>query len=261
MRYHLAIVLGVAAMVAGTAQAQTGETFAEIGGGGATAHAGGFDFVNPNGAQYIATFVNPPGNQSKVIGDRIILDRQRRDASSPTGEVTIGHFLSDTVYVRATYRYLGRYHFSGSAAFPIDPQQSALSFDQDYYLRAHGAYAGVGCQKNVAAGAFVALSAEAGAASLRSVSRQGANLGDPLGHPAATRTRFSGGGEIALGVHLNQRFDLIAKARGDWLGRAATGISVDTISADGNFGVNPDEQLRLRKLATYGFSVGLRARF
>ena len=105
------------------------------------------------------------------------------------------------------------------------------------------------------------MAAEAGAAFLHSVSRQGANIGDPLGHPAATRTSFSAGGELGFGIHLNRHVDIVAKGRGDWLGKAATGISRETVSADGNFGLNPDEQLRLRKLSTYSFSVGLRARF
>lgn len=144
MRTRHGIALGASLIICGAAQAQSGQTFVEIGAGGATTHAGSYDFINPNGGQYITTFPNPPGNQSKVIGNQIILDRQRRDASSPTVEATLGRFINDTVYLRATYRYLGRYHFSGSAAFPVDPQQSALSFDQDFYLRAHGAYAGVG---------------------------------------------------------------------------------------------------------------------
>lgn len=242
-------------------QPQAGTTFVEIGAGAATTHTGSFEFINPNGGQYITTFPNPPFDVSKVVGNDIILDRQRRDASSPTGEVTIGRFLGNALFVRATYRYLGRYHFSGSAAFPVDPNLPALGFDQDYYLRGHGFYAGVGYEKNFAPAVFMDLSVEAGAASLHSVSLQGANLGDPLGHPPRTVTRFSGGAEIGLGVHMNRSFDLIVKARGDWLGNAQTGVSIFTISPDGNFGLNPDEQLKLHKLSAFGAGIALRTRF
>lgn len=258
-KYSL-VAFAALTMFAGIAHAQAGKTFVEIGAGAATTHAGSFEFINPNGGQYIATFPNPPSDVSKVVGNDIILDRQRRDASSPTGDVTIGRFLNDKIFVRATYRYLGRYHFSGSATFPVD-SVTPIGFDQDYYLRGHGFYAGLGYEKNFAPAVFMDLSVEAGAASLHSVSLQGANLQDPLGHPPRTVTRFSGGAEIGLGVHMNRSFDLIVKARGDWLGNAETGVSQFAISPDGNWAINADEQLKLHWLSTFGAGVAVRARF
>jgi hypothetical protein len=223
-------------------------------------HAGSFQFVNPEGVAAITSFpIQVPG-VSGTRGNRVLLDQQRRNASSVGADATIGHFLTDSVYVRATYRYLGSYHLSGSAAFPLDPSiPIPLAFDQDYHLHAHGAYLGIGYQHTVAGPLFVDLSAEAGAAWLTSVSRQGANIGDTLGHPRATRTQCSGGGEIGLGAHLNSRFDLILKTHADWLGTAATGVvAQDTVAPDGIFGINAGEQLKLRKLVNYGVGVALR---
>ena len=116
------VILGATALTifTGTAHGQAGRTFIEVGAGAATTHAGDFEFINPVGSNYIATFPNPPSQVSKVVGNDIILDRQRRDASSITGDVSVGRFLTNSIFVRATYRYLGRYHFSGSAAFPLD---------------------------------------------------------------------------------------------------------------------------------------------
>lgn len=243
--------------------ARAGETFIEVGGGAGAVHAGSFEFINPGGSDYIATFPAKIPGVSKVIGNDIVLDSQRRDAFSPTAEVSLGHFVSDRVYLRATYRYLGSFHLSGSAAFPIDPAiPLAVAFDQDYYLRGHAAYLGIGYQADLTGALFVDLSAEAGAARLRSVSRQGANVGDPLGHPARTVTKFSGGGEAGLGVHLGHRYDLIFKAHADLLGTAETGVvAQDTSSADGNFGINAREQLKLHRLTSYGLAMTLRARF
>jgi len=50
-----------------------------------------------------------------------------------------------------------------------------------------------------------------GAARLRSVSRQGANVGDALGHPVRSVTNLSGGLEADLGVHVGRKIDLIFK--------------------------------------------------
>ena len=243
--------------------AKAGETFIEVGGGAGAVHAGSFEFINPQGGGYIATFPVAIPGVSKVVGNSIVLDRQRRNASSPSAEVSLGHFIGDRVYVRATYRYLGRFHLSGSAAFPIDPAiPLAVAFDQDYDLRGHAAYLGIGYQADLTGALFVDLSAEAGAARLRSVSRQGANVGDPLGHPARTVTNVSAGGELGLGVHIGRRYDLVFKGRADLLGTAMTGIvPVDTLSADGNFGINAGEQLKLHRVTSYGLAMTLRARF
>lgn len=240
-----------------------GQSFIEVGGGAGAVHAGSFEFINPGGGDYNTTFPAKIPGVSKVVGNDIVLDSQRRDAFSPTAEVSVGHFIGDRVYLRATYRYLGRFHLSGSAAFPIDPAiPLAVAFDQDYYLRGHAAYFGIGYQKDLTGALFVNVSGEAGAASLRSVSRQGANVGDPLGHPRKTVTRFSAGGELGLGVHLGHRYDLVFKARADVLGTAMTGVvASDTFSADGNFGINAGEQLKLHRLTSYGLAMTLRARF
>lgn len=262
MRYHLVAALGAAAIFSSAAQAETGETFVEIGGGAGAVHAGSFEFINPNGANYIATFPFPVPGVSKTDGDDIVLDSQRRNATSPAAELTVGHFLNDALYVRASYRYLGKYHFSGSAGFPLDPTVPVtIAFDQDYYLRGHAAYLGVGLQKDLTSALFVDVSAEAGAARLRSVSRQGANVGDPFGHPARTVTNLSGGLEAGLGVHIGRKMDLIFKGHADLLGTAETGLSELMISADGNYGINPDEQLKLHDLKNYGLAITVRASF
>ena len=257
--YNLTAVLA-ATLFAGAAHAQSGRTFIEIGGGAATTHAGSYQFINPNGGAYITSFSPAPVGTSVVVGNDIILNRQRRDASSPTAEISIARFISNSVFMRATGRYLGRYHFSGTAGFPLDPT-FAVSFDQDYYLRAYGLYAGIGYEHRFGSQVFVDASVEAGVASLHSVSRQGANLGDPLGHPAATRNNFSAGAELGFGVHLSPSLDLVVKARGDFLGTAQTGISVDTLSPDGNFGLNRDEQLKLHNLTTVRAGIALPSRF
>ena len=262
MRYHLIAALGVAAMFSGAAHAEAGETFVEIGGGASAVHADSFEFINPNGANYIANFPFPIPGVSKTEGDDILLDSQRRNATSPAAELTVGHFLSDSLYVRASYRYLGRYHLSGSAGFPLDPTVPVtIAFDQDYYLRGHGAYLGIGLQSDLTNALFLDVSAEAGAARLRSVSRQGANVGDPFGHPARSVTNLSGGLEAGLGVHVGRKIDLIFKGHADLLGTAETGLSEQMISADGNYGINPDEQLKLHKLQNYGVALTLRASF
>lgn len=260
MRYSAFIALGAAMTWAGAAAAQDSRTFIEVGGGAATTHAGSFEFINPNGGQYIATFPNPPFDASKVVGNDIILDHQRRDASSITADVTVGRFVTNTVFLRATYRHLGRYHFSGSATFPLEAF-TPLAYDQDYYLRGNGFYAGVGYEKRFGPMVFMDVSAEAGVARLHSVSQQGANLQDPLGHPPRTVSKLSGGAVLAMGVHLNRRLDLLTSIRGDWLGSAETGVSQAEVSADGNFGLNADEQLKLHKLSSFGVGIGLRARF
>jgi hypothetical protein len=252
--------VGAVAVLAVPAQARSGQTFVEVGVGGATTHAGSFEFINPNGGDYIKSFSPPPPGASMVVGNDIILYHQRRDSSSATAEASIGHFLTDSLFVRATYRYLGRYHFSGSAGFPID-QTGSVGFDQDFYLRAQGVYVGLGYEKTFGSQVFVDLSVEAGGTALHGVSTQGANVGDPFGHPPRTKTNFSSGGEIGLGVHLNRRLDLIVKGRGDWLGTAETGVSTAMVSADGNFGINPDEQLKMHKLSNFGAGLTLRARF
>lgn len=260
MRFNPLIAISAAITVAGPAFAQDSRSFVEVSGGAATTHAGSFEFINPNGSQYIATFPSPPSSVSKVVGNDIILDSQRRDASSLTADVSAGRFLTRNIFVRATYRYLGRYHFSGSAAFPLDSYTS-LAFDQDYYLRGHGFYAGLGYEKAIGPMVFFDVSAEAGVASLHSVSRQGANLQDPLGHPPRTVSNLSGGAALALGVHLNRGIDLLTSVHGDWLGSAETGVSEFEVSPDGNFGLNPDEQLKLHNLTSFGAGIGLRARF
>ena len=240
-----------------------GQSFIEVGGGAGAVHAGSFEFINPQGSSYIATFPAKIPGVSKVAGNDIVLDSQRRDAFSSTAEITVGHFVGDRVYLRATYRYLGSFHLSGSTAFPIDPTiPLAVGFDQDYSLRGHAAYLGIGYQADLTGALFVDLSGEASAARLRSVSRQGANVGDPLGHPARTVTNFSAGGEVGLGVHLGRRYDLIFKGRADLLGTAMTGVvPTDTVSADGNYGINAGEQLKLHRLTSYGLAMTLRARF
>ena len=260
MRYYAFFAFGAAMTVAGPACAQDSRTFVELGGGAATTHAGSFEFINPNGGQYIATFPSPPPDVSKVVGNDIILDRQRRDASSITGDVSVGRFVTRSIFIRATYRYLGRYHYRGSATFPVD-SFTPLSFDQDYYLRGHGFYAGIGYEKTFGPMLFMDASVEAGVARLHSVSQQGANLQDPLGHPPRTVSNLSGGGVLALGVHLNRRLDFIVNARADLLGTAETGVSTFMISADQNWAINPDEQLKLHKLSSFGAGIGLRARF
>lgn len=244
------------------AESNAGQTFVEIGGGASAVHADSFEFTNPNGANYIANFPFPVPGVSKTDGDDILLDSQRRNAFSPAAELTVGYFLSHPLYVRATYRYLGRYHLSGSAGFPLDPTVPVtIAFDQDYYLRGHGAYLGIGLQKDLTNALFLDVSAEAGAARLRSVSRQGANVGDPFGHPARSVTNLSGGLEAGLGVHVGRKIDLIFKGHADLLGIAETGLSEQMISADGNYGINPDEQLKLHNLTNYGAAITLRASF
>jgi hypothetical protein len=264
----LALSAGLAALALATpAYADTveasmaGTTFVEIGAGMGQTHAGEFEFINPNGADYIKTFPVKIPFVSTVVGNDIVLDQQRRDASSPAFEASLGHFLGDRLYVRATYRYLGKTHYSGSAAFPIDPSFPPLAFDQDYYMTAHAAYLGIGYDAPLSGPLFVDLSAEGGVARLSSVSRQGANLGDTLGHPRATKTNFSGGGSVGLGVRASARTDVILKARADYLGSAATGISTSAGSPDGNFGINDGEQLKLHGLVNYSVGVTLRTRF
>ena len=82
---------------------------------------------------------------------------------SPAAEITVGHFLSDSFYLRASYRYLGRYHLSGSAGFPLDPTVPlTVAFDQDCYVRGHGVYLALGLQEDLTDTLFLDVSAEAG---------------------------------------------------------------------------------------------------
>lgn len=239
-----------------------GQTFVEIGAGMGQTHAGQFDFFNPNAVPYIATFPIPVPGVSKTDGDRIILDSQRRDASSPAFEASVGHFLGDRFYLRATYRYLGKTHFSGSAGFPLDPTVPVtIAFDQDYYMTAHAGYLGLGYQVPLTGALFADLSAEGGIARLSSISRQGANVGDPFGHPRRTRNNFSAGASVGLGVGIGARTDVILRARADALGNAETGLSTQMVSPDGNYGIQADEQLKLRNLVNYSVGVALRTRF
>jgi len=241
---------------------RSSETFIEVGGGVGAIDAGSFEFINPLGANYISTFPVPVPGVSKTKGNDIVLDSQRRSAMSPAAEFTIGHFVTDTLYLRASYRYLGKYHLSGSAGFPLDPTiPITIAFDQDYYLRAHAIYLGIGWQKDLTRTLFIDLSAEGGAARLRSVSRQGANVGDPFGHPARSVTNLSGGVEAGLGVRVGRRIDLIFKARAALLGNASTGLSQQMMTPDGNYGINPGEQLKLHNLKNYSLGATLRVSF
>ena len=266
MKYALIAGL-MAAGFAPTANAEeghsnAGQTFVEIGAGMGQTHASQFDFINPVAAPYIANFPIPVPGVSKTAGDRIILDSQRRDASSPAFEASVGHFVTDRFYIRATYRYLGKTHFSGSAGFPLDPTiPITIAFDQDYYMTAHAGYLGLGYQLPLARPLFADLSAEGGVARLSSISRQGANVGDPFGHPRRTRDNFSAGASVGLGVAIGARTDVIFKARADALGTAETGLSTAMASPDGNYGINPNEQLKLHNLVNYSVGVALRERF
>lgn len=201
-------------------------------------------FLNPDG---IAFTTNP------VSGNYIILNGKDLSDSSFTGGTSVGYFLNNYAFVKASYQYFGTFKASGYANFPA----GGGNFQQEIKTVAHGLLLGIGADFDIIDNRyFIEPTAEIGVGFLHSTGRQGANLGASNTFPSKNNTNFIGGAGLSLGYHVNKSFDVLVGGHYYWLGKADTGITGNPPPA----GMNTGEQLQA-KLQVFTVTLAARLHF
>lgn len=185
------------------------------------------------------TFTNPVGTAfttNPVSGGDIVLSGVDKTDRSFAATVAVGRFLTSNIYLKAAYRYFGKYDASGFANFP-----PGGNFQQVLTSTAHGALVSLGTTYDLTQQLYLDASVEIGAAFIRSTGTQGRNLGVGNTFPTDTRTNLAAGAGLGLGYRLTQSLDLTLTGSYHYLGKAATGVTDATAP-----GMNPGEQLSAR---------------
>ena len=199
-------------------------------------------------------FLNPVGvpfTSNAVSGNFIILNNKDLADTSFTGGASVGYFLNNQWFAKASYQYFGRFQASGFANFP-----GVGNFRQDLTTRAHGFLVGLGGDFNVTNAIFVEPTVEVGVGYLRSTGQQGANIGTPNNFPSQNHTNFIAGGGLGVGYHVTPRVDVLVSGNYYWLGKADTGVT----GTPPPVGMNTGEQLQAN-LSVVTATVGARMKF
>lgn len=251
------------------------KTYVEFG-MGASISKSDLQFHNPTGAIFTL---------NKVSTDKqtIFLDAPKNKAQSPSAYAVMGRQLSPNFAVNASYRYLGTFSASGSAAFPVAPplrnaansppegedlsapgspkttpalaSMATQSHRQVLNAKAHAFYLGAAASANLSAKVFAETTGDIGISVVSSSGTQGANLGGTGAFPRASHANVSWAIGAGLGFRLSNRVSIIARGKYIDAGKADTGTTTKAATA---LGMNENERLETSLKAT---SVSLALRF
>lgn len=199
------------------------------------------------------SFHNPVGAARLGIpGSFIPLNDRTLTDTSATAGIAVGRFITNNVFVKASYQYFGRLRAHGFADF------TRLGFGevrQDLTTtNASALLFGLGTDFELGGDVFAEAIGELGVGFLRSTGRQGENVGLPNFFPAANNSNFVAGAGVGVGYHATRNVDVMVNGNYYWLGKADSGLS--TASPTQNAG----EQLQA-KLSVFTATVAARARF
>lgn len=229
--------------------------FADLGGGIGLSQSISSRYHDAIGADYTL---------NRHLGDDVLPHGVTRSNTSPAAAASVGRFLTDSIYVKGSYRYFGGFRNSGSATY-VQPTPNAptQTFQQAQYSTAHGAFVGVGETYDLAPRLYLDVSAEIGAAMVHSDGVHDVNLHSDMfpgsqPFPKKWRTNLAGGAGIMVGYRLLPQLDLTIGANYDYLGTAITGITCHCIpGSPGEHGRN----YLASKLQTIAVLAGFRFRF
>jgi opacity protein-like surface antigen len=198
-------------------------------------------------------FLNPTGAANLgIAGSFIPLNTQSLNDTSWTAGVAAGRFVTNNVFVKASYQYLGHLRARGFADF------TALGFGnvrQDLTTNAQALLFGVGADFDISDRVFVEATGELGVGFLHSTGRQGENVGLPNFFPTSNNTTFVAGAGAGVGYHATRNVDVMLNGNYYWLGKADTGVTPAATPT-----MNAGEQLQA-KLSVFTATVAARARF
>jgi opacity protein-like surface antigen len=198
-------------------------------------------------------FLNPVGAANLgIAGSFIPLNTKTLNDTSWTAGVAAGRFITNNVFVKASYQYLGRFRAHGFADF------TALAFGnvrQDLTTDAHALLVGLGADFDINDRVFVEAIGEVGVGFLHSTGRQGENVGLPNFFPTTNNSNFVAGVGGGVGYRATRNVDIMLNGNYYWLGKADTGVTPVATPT-----MNAGEQLQA-KLSVFTATVAARARF
>ncbi|MGB0155605.1 MAG: hypothetical protein ACPGFB_16410 [Verrucomicrobiales bacterium] len=160
--------------------------------------------------------------------------------------------LTDQVFVRLSYNYLGSSEGSGFASF------SGANVRQDLDVEAHSSMVELGRIFDVSEQIFIEGSVNLGVGIVTSEGAQGRNLGGIGTFPRETSTNFAVGATLGVGYRLTENTSFLVSGDVTYVGTANTGLTANPLA--NAQGMNENEQLRA-ELYVYRVMAGLRYSF